>query len=261
MFGLAFFMVCGLLRMEEDIYELSIGALRLWQAKQGYRSSLDPVLLACFVAPDPRARVLDLGAGNGILPLLLHRLYGCRLVVGIEIQADMVDRAQRNLALNGAQERVIVLCGDVRNIGASVEPGSFDLVVSNPPFRAPGSGRVAPHGERAQARHELNGGLSDFVAAAACALTRGGRLAMIHLAERLPELMRVMSRQGIEPKRLRMIHARQGDDARLVLIEGRLGSRPGLLCEAPLFVYCNNGSGRNYTDEIVRMYQRQSVVS
>lgn len=239
--------------MKETIDELSVGNLRLIQAEKGYRFSLDPILLARFADVRGADSVVDLGTGSGVLPLLLAKLSTVQELIGIELQPQFAERAQRNVALNDLQERVRILPGDVRQVRDLLPVASVDLVVSNPPYRSVGSGQISPADERAAARHELAGGLSDFVAAASWFLKNGGRFALIYLVERLPELITQMLAVGIEPKRLRMIHPRMQEPARMVLVEGRKAGRPGLTVEKPLYVY--RGEGRDYSAEVLAMYQ------
>lgn len=239
--------------MKETVDELSIGNLQLLQAENGYRFSLDPVLLARFVDARGGEVVVDLGSGSGIIPLLLAKLSPARKLLGIELQPRLAARAERNVELNGLQQRVEIIPGDLRQIRQLLPVASADLVVSNPPYRQVGHGRISPADERAAARHELAGGLDDFVSAAAWLLNNGGRFALIYLAERLPELLGRLVANGIEPKRLRMIHPRKQSPARLVLVEGRKAARPGVVVEKPLYIY--EGKGRAYTDEVLAMYQ------
>ncbi len=239
--------------MQETVDELSIGNLQLIQAEKGYRFSLDPVLLARFVDVRSGDTVVDLGTGSGVVPLLLAKLSQAEELIGVELQAQLAERAGRNVALNNLQGRVRIIAGDVRQIRQLLPVASADLVVSNPPYRAPGNGRISPEDERAAARHELAGGLEDFVASAGWLLKNGGRFALIYLAERLPELLVQMAKAGIEPKRLRLVHPRQQEAARMVLVEGRKAGRPGLTVEKPLYIY--KGEGRDYTDEVLAMYQ------
>lgn len=240
---------------KETINELSLGNLRLIQAEKGYRFSLDPVLLARFAEDIPADKVVDLGTGCGIIPLLLAKLTASRELIGIELQSQQAERAQRNVELNSLQERVKIIAGDLRGIRHLLPVASSDLVVSNPPYRQPDNGRVSPADERAASRHELSGGLIDFIDAASWLLKNGGRFAIIYLAERLPELLLQMNSKGIEPKRLRMVHPRLLDPARMVLVEGRKNGRPGLQVEKPLIVY--QGEGRDYSPEVLEMYATQ----
>lgn len=241
---------------DETIDTLYADSIRLVQARDGYRYSLDPVLLADFVSLKGCRRGLDLGSGCGIIPILLARRSADLQLTGWERQGQMVERALRGVALSGMAGQISVVEADLRNFRELAAAGSFDLVVTNPPYRPTGEGRIAPDDERAAARHELAGGLSDFLAAASWCLKNGGRFAIVYLAERLGELLPGMSAVGIEAKRMRMVHPRSGDPARMVLIEGRKMASPGLLIESPLFVYRGGGgaSDREYTDELLRIY-------
>ena len=211
--------------------------LRLYQSRMGYRFSLDALLLAHFVTVKARERIIDLGAGNGTIALLLSHLHPAASITGVEVQPAMVERAQRSVELNGLQERVAVVPGDLREIGALFAPSTFDAVVSNPPFRKPSSGRISPHQEKQIARHELKGALRDFLAAAAYLLRLRGRLALIYSAERAVELLAALRGAGLEPKRLRWVHSFAGDAALLLLVEAVKGGRSGVEVEAPLIIY------------------------
>ncbi len=166
----------------------------------------------------------------------------------------MVDRARRGVELSGMAGQVSIVEADLRDHRHLTAAGSFDLVVSNPPYRTAETGRVAPDDERAAARHELAGGLEDFLAAASWSLKYGGSFAIVYLAERLSELLVGMTAVALEPKRLRAVHPRQGEAARMVLVEGRKGGGAGLQVEAPLYIYKSDAGSRDYTDEVLRIY-------
>lgn len=240
--------------MDETLDDLPFGDLKLLQARTGYRYSLDPILLARFVRPRGRS-VFDLGTGSGILPLVLARISAAEELVGIELQESLAERAERNVRMNGLDGRVRVCRGDIRSVGHMFPAGGADLVVSNPPYRQPEHGRIAPDDERAAARHELAGGLDDFVAAARWLLKFGGDFACIYLAERLTGLLGSMSAAGLEPKRMRLVYPYREVEARLVMVEARKGGRPGLSVEPPLIIYRRRGERREYTDEILKMYE------
>lgn len=223
------------------------------QARDGYRYSLDPLLLCAFATISASARVADLGTGSGVIPLLLAQRGAGREFVGIELQPALAARAAASVRLNGLQAAVRIICADIRALPAELTAG-FDVVLTNPPYRKPASGRVAPGAERAAARHELAGGLVDFLRAAASLLNHGGRVYLVYLAERLAELLAEMRACGLEPKRLRLVHSRRDEVAKLVLVEGRKHARPGLRVEAPLIVYAG-GEGRDYTAEMQQLLQ------
>lgn len=239
-----------LTRSDETLDAVRAAGLQLLQGRNGYRFSLDPVLLCAFARVKAGERVADLGTGSGIIPLLLARKTPAERIVGVEIQPSLADRARRNVRLNGLEARVQIVEGDVRHLGKGLAPETFQVVLANPPYRRVESGRKAPDAERAAARHELAGGLEDFLRAGAALLREGGRFYTIYLAERLTELLAGMSHQRLEPKRLRCIHSRSGEKARMVLVDGRKGGRPGLEVEPPLFVYGEKG----YSAEVLRIY-------
>ena len=239
-----------LLAPDETLDDLRCGGLRIIQPRDGYRFSLDPVLLCAFARIGAGEAVADLGTGSGVIPLLLARRTAAGSIVGVEIQEQAADRARRGVVLNGLAERITILHRDLRELRGHLAPESRDVVLSNPPFRPTGTGKIAPGDERAVARHELAGGLEDFLAAGQYLLKQGGRFYLIHLAERLAEILSAMQRLRLEPKRLRCVHSRLGEGARLVLVEGRKSGRPGLTVEAPLFIY----EGEGYSAEVLAMY-------
>jgi tRNA1Val (adenine37-N6)-methyltransferase len=239
------------LRSNETLDDLRPAGLKVIQAKCGYRFSLDPVLLCAFARVEGGETVADLGTGSGVAPLLLAARTRAKKIVGVEIQPGLADRARRSVLLNCLQDRIDILEGDLRRLQGSLEPQTFEVVVANPPFRPPGTGRQAPVSERAAARHELAGGLTDFLRAASYLLKNGGRLYIVFLAERLAELLVGMRELRLEPKRLRCVHSRAGERGSLVLVEGRKGGRSGLAIEPPLYVY----DGEGYSAEILAIYE------
>lgn len=238
---------------DETLDALRVGGLKIIQGKKGYRFSLDPILLCAFARIESGDRVIDLGSGSGVIPLILARRTAAAEIFGAEIQRGLVDRARRNVELNGLRGRIDILEADVRRIRDHFTAGRFSVVISNPPFRRIGSGRHAPVGERAMARHEFNGQLEDFLQAAAYLLQPGGRFYVIYLAERLAELLALLQRASLEPKRLRCVHGRSDEAARMVLVEGRRDGRPGMAVEKPLLVFC----GTDYTEEVRGFYDAE----
>jgi len=246
-------MATDLLRPGERLDDLLIGGLKIIQHTGLFRFSLDAVLLAHFATVRKDAAAVDLGAGTGVLGLLLAAR-GAKTVSGVELNPDLADMARRSISLNGLDDRLTVVCADVRSIrdGRLLAAGRWDLVVANPPYRTPGGGAVSPSGALASARHELAGGVEDFVAAAAFLLRARGRLAMVHLSERLADVVVTMRGAGLEPKRLRLVHSAPEKPAKLLLIEGARGARPGLEVLPPLYVYGGDGC---YSREILAYYQ------
>ncbi|MEJ2470865.1 MAG: methyltransferase [Desulfuromonadales bacterium] len=231
----------------------AVRKLQISQPKSGYRYSLDPVLLSSFAVVKNHERVLDLGCGVGVILLNLACQNKSAEMIGIEIQENLAALAEQNIAANGFSDRIRILHADLRQGSSEVPAGYFDVVVTNPPYRSLAMGRQADDMGKATARHELAGGLTDFLGAASGALKTGGRVYIIYLVERLAELLAEMRFANLEPKRLRTVHSRIGESAKMVMVEGRKNSKPGIVVEAPLMIY--RGAGRDYTEEVLAMYQ------
>ena len=214
----------------------SIRRLKLLQNRKGYRYSVDALMLADFVDKSRVRHCVDLGTGVGIVGLLIAERYPAARVTGIEIQKSMADLAERNTTMNGLDSRVRMLHGDIRNVCEIIGEDCADLVVSNPPFRKPCAGRLCSSEERRIARHEICLSVDVLVTVAAGMLERGGSFCMIHLSERLSEILPTFSRHGIEAKRLRFIHAGMKQAARLFVVEGVKGARPGVRTEPPFIL-------------------------
>ncbi|MBI2355175.1 MAG: tRNA1(Val) (adenine(37)-N6)-methyltransferase [Deltaproteobacteria bacterium] len=235
------------MRSEETIDEVKGYGLRIIQPRHGYRFSLDPLLLADFVACGDDARIVDLGSGCGVLALLLARRFPGSSVVAVEKQAAMADLARRNAALNALAERVAVLEVDVLDLRSRFAVSGFDAVVSNPPFRVPGTGRVSPREGRDLARHESTAGLADFLLAAKYLVRPAGRIFFIHHPSRLAEFAALARENRLALIRLRLVHGRIGGEAGMFLAELAKGSRGATTVMPPLIVYGEDGG---YTPEV-----------
>ena len=217
-----------------------------------FKLSTDSVLLFGFVMAGRYKRVIDLGCGAGVLPVLLSSQGTRAEVCGIEIQAASAALCRENMAANGFSSDGIKT-GDLREHRSIFAAGKFDLVVSNPPYFAVGSGPDARGDERCAARDERFCTLSDLCEASKYLLKWGGRLALVHRPERLSEIFCEMSSHGIEPKRLRMVQHKEASSPSLVLVEGQRGARHGLKIEAPLILANDDGSN---SEEMKRLYHR-----
>jgi len=234
----------------ESLDALFGGQLKLFQSCRGYRFSLDALLLANFASLSAHDKVIDLGTGNGVIPLILARLHPAVALTGVEYQGAMVERASRNVKSNQLDSRISICRGDVRFAGSIGAAGSFDVVVCNPPYRRKASGRISANDEKQIARHEIHGELGDFLAAGAYLLRAKGRMALIHLAARAVDLLSSMRQARLEPKRLRMVHSFKDSAATLILVEGVKHGRSGVEFLPPLIVY---REVREYSDEVAAM--------
>jgi len=222
------------------------GKIRVIQPRIGYRFSLDSILLARFATARSADRVLELGAGCGVISLIIADLAQPREIVAVEIQPALVAMLRRSAGLNGL-DSIRAIASDLREVGADVCAfGSFDLVVANPPYRARKSGRESPIEGRRIARTEAIASMDDFVAAAAQYSRHGGRTAFVFLADRFAELITALRAARLEPKRVRFVHPFAGAAATAVMVEARKGGGIGASVEPPLIVYQARGI---YTDE------------
>jgi tRNA1Val (adenine37-N6)-methyltransferase len=243
----------SLIREDETLESLYGGRLKILQKKKGYRYTIDSVLLAHFVEPKKRDRIIELGAGSGVISLLLaFRNPGVR-VTGLEIQADLADMAARSVSINGLEGRVKMICGDARKAAEFLETRSQDVAVFNPPYRKIGS--VNPATEKALARHEIAGSIADFLKAASHALEAGGRICMIYPCSRMVEAIHRMRAGKMEPKRLRMVHSKPGSRGDFILVEGMKGGGEELAVLPPLFIYKES---EGYSEELEALFRNLS---
>lgn len=227
------------------------GRVRVRQGAGGYRYSIDAFLLASHVRLRAGDRVLDLGTGCGIIPLILAYRNPDITICGVEVQSELAELAALNIEDNRFADRVGVLCRDMKELKPDMLCAPVDVVVCNPPYRKWGTGRINPDRQRAVARHEIAVTLADVLQTARRMLPTAGKFVTIYTAERCVELLAGMRSGGIEPKYLRLIHSTADSEAKLVLVEGVRGAHAGCIIAPPLIVYTVDG---HYTAEIQAMF-------
>ena len=240
-----------LLLPKERLDDLQLMGLQIIQSPDAFRFGMDSVLLADFARVRPGARVCDLGTGTGILPLLLYGRCSSITCDAVEIQEDSADRARRTMLLNGLQEQIRVLKGDLKQVRSSLPHASYDLVICNPPYSPAEASLPSPKASLRAARQEGECTLNDIAAAAEWLLQSRARLALMLPSARLSEAFFILRNHRLEIKRLRMVHSNALRPARLVLIEAMLDVNPGLIVEPPLIV--KNADGTD-TEELLRIY-------
>ena len=240
------------LKKGESLDDLLKGKLSIIQKIEGYRFSIDPILLAGFAHIKRCDLVADLGAGSGVISLILAYRHRQIKITGIEIDAEQADMASRSLTLGSLNKRAAIIKGDLKEIKSLSPPEIYSVVVANPPYGKATSGRINPDEKIAAARHEIRGGLYDFLKAAAYLLKYRGRVNLIYPARRLADLIYDMRMTGIEPKRLRSVHSNRGEPAKLVLLEGVKGGGVEMKVMDPLYIYDGKG---NYSKEVEGMYE------
>lgn len=224
------------------------GRLKVCQSRHGYRFTEDAAILAFHAVPyKPDERILDLGTGCGIMPLLTVFRYPDVHVTGVEIQAELAALARSNVKENGFLSKITVIEGDFMQLKASQIGPSVDMIITNPPYRRIDAGRISPQNQRALARHEIAVSLEGLIKTMRRFLSVGGCGWIIYPVERLAELMAGMQAHHLEPKYLRMIHPRSDLDAKRCLLKVVRGGRPGLIAGPPLVIYGTDGG---YSDDM-----------
>ena len=238
----------------ERVDDLQRNGLRIIQDPARFCFGMDAVLLSGFAAEGIRAgaRVLDMGTGTGIIPLLLSARTKAAQLTGLEIQTDSAEMAKRSVALNGLEERVSIIEGDIKEADRLFAAASFDVVTSNPPYMIGQHGLTNPDAPKAIARHEVLCTFEDIVAQAARALMPGGSFFLVHRPFRLVELMATLTKYKLEPKRMQLVYPFIDKEPNMVLIEACKGGNSRIRVERPLVVYERPGV---YTEDVLELYR------
>lgn len=237
---------------DERIDDLERNGYQIIQNKKRFCFGMDAVLLSCFARVKEGEQVLDLGTGTGIIPILLEAKTEGRHFTGLEIQEEVADMASRSVKLNGLENKVEIVTGDIKESSAIFGKSVFDVVTSNPPYMIHQHGLQNPDKSKAISRHEVLCTLEDVIREAAAVLKPGGRLYMVHRPFRLTDLMELMRAYKLEPKRLKMVHPYVDKEANMVLVEAIRGSKARITVEAPIIVFKEDGT---YSDEITEIYE------
>ena len=239
------------LKEGERIDDLERNGYRIIQNEKNFCFGMDAVLLSGFIRAGKNDRFIDLGTGTGIIPILVRAKTPCRNLTGLEIWEDSCDMAARSVRLNGLEEDIRIVCGDICKADEIFGKGSFDIVSSNPPYIKAQGGLINPDEGKALARHEIKCTFEDVARQAAALLKEGGKFFLVHRPERLAEIIFTLRTYKLEPKRLKMVHSYADSDACLFLLEASKGGRSGMKIEKPLIIYKKENV---YTDEIYKIY-------
>ena len=242
------------INVDEGVDDLQLNGLKLIQKQQGFRFGVDAVLLSHFANIKSRHRVIDLCTGTGIVPFLAYGKYAPKEVIGLEIQEDMVEMANRSSVLNNTTDIVKFVHGDLKDKSLLDSLGKFDVLTVNPPYKLNNAGIINPNDKLAIARHEVMCTLEDVIVAARRLLKDNGRMFIVHRPERLADIFGHMRKYKIEPKRVRMVQPNTKKAPNIVLVEGQRDGGAFLKWEETLYVYDDNGK---YSEEIDRIYGRK----
>ncbi|MBC8079213.1 MAG: tRNA1(Val) (adenine(37)-N6)-methyltransferase [Gorillibacterium sp.] len=241
---------CSLLLPGERIDDLLRNNLKIIQSREVFSFSMDAVLLSHFCSVPARGNVMDLCTGNGVIPILLTARTKAS-IDGVEIQERLASMAARSVKLNKLTEQVTIKHMDLKEANLHYGHGGFDLVTVNPPYLATFTRDQNENPHFAAARHEIYCTLEDVVVACAKLVKFGGKVAMVHRAIRLTDILILLRKHRLEPKRLRFVHPRLGEEANMVLVEAVREGKPDLRLLPPLIVYKNK---TEYCDELMKVY-------
>ncbi len=241
------------LKPNERVDDLQLNNLKIIQNSKEFCFGIDSVLLSDFCKSAKKQKnVVDLCTGNGVIAILLSaKLSKVKQIVGVEIQEYSSELATRSVELNNLQKKITIINKDLKNIKKDIQAGSVDLVVCNPPYKPKGSGIINEKDSKTIARHEISCTLEDIIKEASRELNFGGSFCMVHKVERMTDILTLLRKHDLEPKRMRLIYPKLGEPANLVLVEGVKGGKPFLNMEAPVYVYKNE---EEYTDQIYEIY-------
>ena len=235
----------------ERIDELQRNGYRIIQNPERFCFGMDAVLMSGFARAKKQERCLDLGCGNGIIPILMEAKTEGKHFTGLEIQPESADMAKRSVALNGLQDRIDIVEGDIKDASKIFGASSFHVVTTNPPYMTAQHGLTNVYEAKTIARHEVLCNLEDIIRESARLLMPGGRFYMVHRPFRLAEIISLMVQYRMEPKRMRLVYPYVDREPNMVLIEGLRGGKSRMTVEKPLIVYKEPGK---YTDEIYDVY-------
>lgn len=243
------------LKENERIDDLELKGLKIIQNKEGFCFGIDSVLLSDFVKNiKNNSLVLDLGTGTGIIPILLCGKTNLKKVIGVEVQEKIAEMAKRSIKLNNLEARFQVINENILNLKNIYKNQTFDVVVTNPPYKKKNSGIINENHEKLISRHEIEADLADFIKVSKDLLKDKGEFYMVHRPERLVDILSIMRKEKLEPKVLRMVYSNKNKEPKLVLIKGIKNAKPFLKVEKNLYIYDENG---NYTDEILEIYNKK----
>jgi tRNA1Val (adenine37-N6)-methyltransferase len=242
-----------IIRSDETLDDLQLKGIHIIQKKDAFRFGVDAVLLANFAKVKKGMKVIDLCTGTGIVPFILAGKTEASSISGVEIQEEMVEMAERSVQFNKLEKRLNFINGDLKDMKLMKSLERVDVVTVNPPYKLQNSGLINPSDKNAIARHEICCTLEDVIAASRIVLKDNGRIYMVHRPERLADILCLMRKYKIEPKRIRLVHPNSKKAPNIVLVEGQRDGGAFLKWEPPLYVYKDEGG---YSEEIDKIYGR-----
>ncbi|ADL67675.1 methyltransferase small [Thermoanaerobacterium thermosaccharolyticum DSM 571] len=245
-----------MLKNGERIDDLNLNGLKIIQHENKFKFGMDAILLSNFVYTKRGDKIIDLGCGTGIIPILIAGKSSNTHVTGVEIQRDVADIAKRNVVLNNLTDRIEIINDDIRNIVDKLGVEKYDIVTTNPPYMPHKTGFDKSNESENISRYEINGGLQDFVKVASKLLKFGGKFFMVHRVDRLVDIVYNLRICNLEPKKIRFVHPYVEEKPNLVLVEAKKGAKSGVVIMKPLYIYNREGK---YTDELLSIYGKTTI--
>ena len=243
------------LKENERIDDLEFKNLKIIQNKNNFCFGIDAVLISDFAKNIKKdSTVIDLGTGNGIIPILLCGKTELKEIIGVEIQKDVASLAKKNIKLNNLEKKFKIINENIINLKNKLKNKKFDVVITNPPYKKLNSGLKNESENKLISRHEVTASLEDFVRASKDLLVDKGEFYMVHRPERLVDVMTILRANNIEPKVLKMIFSDRNSEPKLFLIKGIKNAKPFLRIEKNLYIYDDE---KNYTEEILKIYNKK----
>lgn len=233
---------------DETLEELPLVACKIIQKKSGFRFTVDSLLLVNFIKFTKNTKLLDIGTGTGIMPLLLSQKDEITNITAVEIEKEIADMFSRTIKINSLENKISLINSDIKDFKV---PEPFDMIISNPPYMKLSEGFISPHDYRAGARHEVNLNLKDFLINAKRLLKNGGSLNLVYRSNRFLELLTEAQHLNFKPKRIRFIYTKSKDNSELFMIELIKGFKTSCTIEEPLYIHSDNGE---YTEELKKYY-------
>lgn len=247
------------LNENERIDDLEIKGMKIIQNKNGFCFGIDSVLLSDFAKEIKNgAKCVDLGTGTGILGILLCAKTNLSQIIGIEIQEEVAEMANRSIILNNLENKFKIININLKEIKNNkinyLEKNSFDYIITNPPYKKLNTGKINENEKKIISRHEITASLDDFIEVANYLLKDKGTIFMVHRPERLADILEKMRKEKIEPKEIKFVYPKINEEPNLILIKGVKNAKPFLKINKPLYIYNEDGS---YTDEILKIYNKK----
>ncbi len=236
----------------ERIDELNYKGLKIIQNTDGFCFGVDSVLLTEFARDiKPKSIIADLGTGTGVLGILLSKKVSPEKICGIEVQQEVAEMATRSIKLNGLENVFEIINEDINKI--NIKKGSFDAVVTNPPYKKSGTGINNKNLKQQISRYEISASLDDWIRVSSDLLKDKGSFYIVYRTDRLSELIETMRKYKLEVKKMRFVYSNIEKQSNLVLIKAVKGAGTFLKIEKPLIIYNLDGT---YTDEIINIYKK-----